>query len=99
MVAPPVLAAAAYAASLIFACIVSGFQQTTIEVPLAGQLEISQGVFKIAPGVFMPLIANGISRNHSVWLASGGRHIDTAFWYGDAQQAAVGEGSLCSTNT
>lgn len=96
MVAPPVLAAVAYAASLIIACIVGGFQQTTTEVPLARQLEIDRGVYKIAPGVFMPLLANGISRNHSVWLASGGRHIDTAFWYGDAQQAAVGEAIAAS---
>ena len=86
MVAPPVLAAAAYAASLIIACI---FQQAS--TPLAQQLSL-----EIAPGISMPLLANGISRNHSVWLASGGRHIDTAFWYGDAQQAAVGEAIAAS---
>ena len=91
MVAPPVLAAAAYVGSLLIACIVSGFQQTTPRQP-----EIDRGVFKIAPGVFMPLIANGISRNHSMWLASGGRHIDTAFWYGDVQQAAVGDAIAAS---
>lgn len=54
------------------------------------------GAIEIAPGVHMPLVANGISRNHSVWLASGGRHIDTAFLYGDAQQALVGEAIAAS---
>ena len=89
MVVPPALAAAAYAASLIIACIV-GFQKTATEAPPLAQRLV------IAPGVSMPLLANGISRNHSVWLASGGRHIDTAFWYGDVQQAAVGEAIAAS---
>ena len=38
----------------------------------------------------MPMVLNGISRSHSAWLAAGGRGIDTAFLYGDAQQSAVG---------
>ena len=40
--------------------------------------------------VRMPLLFNGISRDHSVWLSSGGRGIDTAFLYGDEQQRDVG---------
>ena len=37
----------------------------------------------------MPLLANGINANHSVWLDAGGRHIDTAFIYGDDQQKSA----------
>lgn len=40
--------------------------------------------------VSMPLLANGINANHSAWLDAGGRHIDTAFIYGDDQQASIG---------
>ena len=39
----------------------------------------------------MPLLANGINANHSVWLDAGGRHIDTAFIHGDDQQKSIGE--------
>jgi len=45
---------------------------------------------KIADGVWMPLLACGITKDHSVWLAAGGRHIDTGFLYGDAEQTEVG---------
>lgn len=45
----------------------------------------------IAPGVAMPLLSNGITKDHGVWLALGGRGIDTAFLYGDDQQRQVGE--------
>ena len=55
-----------------------------------------QRAVEIAKGVWMPLVANGISRNHSAWLRAGGRHVDTAFVYGDAQQAAVGEAIAAS---
>ena len=41
--------------------------------------------------ISMPLLANGINANHSVWLDAGGRHIDTAFIYGDDQQKSIGE--------
>ena len=41
--------------------------------------------------ISMPLLANGINANHSVWLEAGGRHIDTAFIYGDDQQKSIGE--------
>ena len=45
---------------------------------------------EIARGVRMPLILNGITKDHGVWLALGGRGIDTAFLYGDEQQKQVG---------
>ncbi len=45
---------------------------------------------QIAPGVRMPLVLNGITKDHGVWLALGGRGIDSAFLYGDAQQQQVG---------
>ena len=51
---------------------------------------------EIAPGVRMPLVANGISKNHSVWLSSGGRHVDTAFLYGDEQQTLAGAAIVAS---
>ena len=55
----------------------------------SGKLAAADGI-EIAPGVRMPLIFNGISQNHDLWLSRGGRGIDTAFLYGDAQQSAVG---------
>ena len=44
---------------------------------------------EIAPGVHMPMVNLGIS-NHTTWLSSGGRGLDTAFVYGDPAQAEVG---------
>lgn len=45
---------------------------------------------QIAPGVRMPLILNGITKDHGIWLALGGRGIDSAFLYGDEHQKQVG---------
>ena len=45
---------------------------------------------EIARGVHMPLLANGVDTDHHVWLEAGGRHLDTAFLYGDWKQRAVG---------
>ena len=45
---------------------------------------------EIATGVHMPLLFQGITKDHGVWLSLGGRGIDTAFLYGDEQQAEVG---------
>jgi 2,5-diketo-D-gluconate reductase A len=44
---------------------------------------------EIAPGVNMPLMNMGIC-NHTLWLETGGRGIDTAFVYGDDKQQEVG---------
>jgi len=48
-----------------------------------------QGV-EIAPGVVLPWISNGIG-SQSLWLERGGTGMDTAFFYGDEAQKAVGE--------
>lgn len=56
---------------------------------LAPSLKLSD-VIEIAKGVQMPLVFNGISEDHGVWLALGGRGIDTSFLYGDEQQEQVG---------
>eukprot|EP00658_Telonema_sp_P-2_P073516 TRINITY_DN6259_c0_g1_i5.p1 TRINITY_DN6259_c0_g1~~TRINITY_DN6259_c0_g1_i5.p1 ORF type:complete len:352 (+),score=86.44 TRINITY_DN6259_c0_g1_i5:95-1057(+) len=44
---------------------------------------------EISPGVHMPMVNFGIC-NHTLWLQSGGRGLDTALVYGDAAQAEVG---------
>ena len=54
-----------------------------MSAPLAPTVEI-------APGVKMPMVNLGIS-NHSLWIAAGGRGIDTAFVYGDDKQVEVGD--------
>ena len=46
-------------------------------------------VVEIAAGVYMPVINLGTG-NHAAWLAAGGRGIDTAYDYGDAQQQEIG---------
>lgn len=46
---------------------------------------------EIAKGVHMPLVLNGITDDHGVWLALGGRGIDSGFLYGDEQQRQVGD--------
>lgn len=56
----------------------------------AARAASSVNYVEIAPGVRMPLLLNGITKDHGVWLAMGGRGIDTAFLYGDEQQAQVG---------
>lgn len=43
----------------------------------------------IAPGVDMPMVTLGVS-NHTLWIEIGGRGLDTAFNYGDANQAETG---------
>ena len=45
---------------------------------------------EIAPGVHMPSVNLGLC-NHSVWLANGGRGVDTALVYGDKAQEETGE--------
>ena len=44
----------------------------------------------IAPGLRLPLINDGVS-NRSLWVAAGGRGLDTALSYGDGDQRNVGE--------
>jgi diketogulonate reductase-like aldo/keto reductase len=44
---------------------------------------------EIAPGVRMPLILDGVS-DRSLWIAAGGRGLDTALTYGSADQRNVG---------
>ena len=45
---------------------------------------------QIAPGVRMPQINLGLC-NHTVWLANGGRGVDTALVYGDKAQHETGQ--------
>lgn len=44
----------------------------------------------IGPGVDLPLISDGVS-NRTLWIESGGRGLDTALSYGDADMVNVGE--------
>ena len=44
---------------------------------------------EIVPGVLMPLINDGFS-NRSLWIESGGRGLDPALSYGDADEMNVG---------
>jgi len=57
-------------------------QSTSQAVSLAPTVEIS-------PGVHMPLVNLGIS-NHTTWIGTGGRGLDTALVYGDDAQAETG---------
>ena len=45
---------------------------------------------EIAPGVSMPLLHLGWG-NHTRWIASGGRGLDTAYDYGDVRQQDLGK--------
>ncbi|EOD29446.1 hypothetical protein EMIHUDRAFT_113767 [Emiliania huxleyi CCMP1516] len=45
---------------------------------------------EIAPSVLMPMLSFGITMQHSLFLALGGRGLDTAFDYGDKYQAELG---------
>lgn len=45
---------------------------------------------EIAPGVHMPLLNSGVS-NRTVWVQAGGKGLDTALCYGDADQKEVGD--------
>ena len=45
---------------------------------------------QIAPGVRMPKINLGLC-NHTIWLANGGRGVDTALVYGDKAQKETGQ--------
>ena len=84
-VLPPVaVAACALAASA--SALVTWWRMTAPFSPVA----VAMGTVEISPGVHMPLLANGIARDHTVWLQNGGRHIDTAYLYGDDQQRKVG---------
>ena len=56
---------------------------TCSAAPLAPTVEI-------APGVEMPMINLGTMSNHTTWIASGGRGLDTALVYGDAAQKELG---------
>jgi len=84
---------------LVFVCVVSAVIHTTkralsdrhIVPPSKARPEV-----EIAPGVHMPMVANGITSDYSLWLAKGGRHIDTAFLYGDARQRSVGHALVAS---
>ena len=56
----------------------------------------SSSSVEIAPCVRMPLVFNGMSTDHGLWLASGGRCIDTAYLYGDELQRHVASGIAAS---
>lgn len=50
---------------------------------------------EIAPGVDLPLLNDGVS-NRTVWIQAGGKGIDTALMYGDADQKQVGQAVVAS---
>lgn len=82
------LFAAPFGGALLMSLIACAFNWNRAPLPFG--VDLIAGDMEIAAGVRMPLVLNGISKNHSAWLAAGGRGIDTAFLYGDAQQSAVG---------
>ncbi|EOD04990.1 hypothetical protein EMIHUDRAFT_439044 [Emiliania huxleyi CCMP1516] len=85
MINPLSLVAAAVAVVVGIRCAILGCKRPA-----------SSSSVEIAPGVRMPLVLNGMSTDHGLWLASGGRGIDTAFLYGDELQRHVASGIAAS---
>ena len=85
MINPLSLVAAAVAVVVGIRCAILGCKRPA-----------SSSSVEIAPGVRMPLVFNGMSTDHGLWLASGGRGIDTAFLYGDELQRHVASGIAAS---
>ena len=63
------LFAAPFGGALIMSLIACAFNWNRAPLPFG--VDLMAGDMEIASGVRMPLVLNGISKNHSAWLAAG----------------------------